>query len=192
MMLVTLTVFLVALSTETLAAGGDCVNSITFKPIGSLTYSLGSDALKNVNVEKSKFTCYDLDEYVSSSQVMWDDLSTMIKTALSKQYLPTINAFANDDSQDGQGCYDTEGQYYCCPGGIKNFSIDKIKACNLNDGEKVKAGPYKITASGDPQGNSKGYTKMAAVITYVCNEQARRRTVSLRFNGKVNGKCKVF
>jgi hypothetical protein len=79
---------------------------------------------------------------------------------------------------------------FSCPDGVKNYKILDVKSCDLKDGERVKAGPFKITASTNPDGSGKGYSKVAVVVNYVCNEEARRRTVSLRFNGKSNGKCK--
>ena len=116
----------------------------------------------------------------------------MIQTELTREYLPTINAFANDDPVDGQGCYDEGGQNYCCPEGIKYYTIEDLTVCELNPGETIKEGSYKVTVSSDTLGNSKGYAKVAAVVRYSCNQMARSRIVSLRFNGKEHGKCKKF
>jgi len=175
----------------TLGADGNCLNSITFKPIGDLEYTFGSEELKELSADSDKYSCYDL-ENVPSGGSRSGDVASIMQTELTREYLPTINAFANDDPVDGQGCYDGNGRFYCCPEGMKYYTIEKLKLCELIPGEKVKAGPYKITASMDTQGNSKGYAKVAAVVSYSCNQMARGRIVSLRFNGKENGKCRKF
>lgn len=85
-----------------------------------------------------------------------------------------------------------DGIAYCCPDGIKHYTIKDVKICDLMDGQRVVDGRYKITARADPKGSAVGYSKVAAVINYVCNGEARSRDVSMRFNGKYYQKCKSF
>jgi len=113
------------------------------------------------------------------TQTAWMNLDVAIRTAMVREYFPML-------MKDNNGL----AEAFSCPAGVRNYRIIDVKSCDLNDGERVKAGPYRITASSNPDGSGKGYSKVAVVVNYVCNEQARRRTVSLRFNGKGNYKCK--
>ncbi|KAI8104035.1 hypothetical protein M9435_006561 [Picochlorum sp. BPE23] len=170
------------LSILSLVSGKDCFNQLsTFTPIKGLKYVLDSDQLLEVSANKEKYSCYDLADYEGEigTQTAWMNLDVAIRTAMVREYFPMLMKDNNDLAEA-----------FSCPDGVKNYKILDVKSCDLKDGERVKAGPFKITASTNPDGSGKGYSKVAVVVNYVCNEEARRRTVSLRFNGKSNGKCK--
>lgn len=76
------------------------------------------------------------------------------------------------------GC-EKGGKDYCCSAGVKYFNIYDGKVCDN-------------TISADNLGNSTGQLKIAAVVEYGCNQEARRRTVSLRYNGKYKTECIPF
>lgn len=113
------------------------------------------------------------------TETAWMNLDVAIRTAMVEEYFPQLMKDNNDLAE-----------VFSCPDGVRSYQVLDVKSCDLNDGERVKAGPYKITASSSPDGTGKGYSKIAVVVNYVCNGEARRRTASLRFNGKGNYKCK--
>ena len=137
-----------------------------------------------LQANKKEYSCatlQDLEEGAPESS--WFELDQLISVALTTGYLPS---FEKEDQ-----CFD-EGQDYCCPDGIKRFYLDDVKICDLNDGERAQYGRYKITARADPRGNNVGLAKVSTVIRYVCNGEARQRTVALRFNSKYYGCCKEY
>jgi hypothetical protein len=188
----------------------NCINTLTKSVlVDTLEYSLGRDKLLPVSVRslhncwfggkiqlrnsshpsrvllqanKKRYTCATLQDLEAGApESAWFKVDQLISTALTTGYLP---AFEKEDQ-----CLD-EGQDYCCPDGIKHYYLEELKACDLNDGEKAQYGNYKITAREDSQGGGVGLAKVSTVIKYVCNGEARQRTVALRFNSKYYGRCK--
>lgn len=86
----------------------------------------------------------------------------------------------------------TDASYQCGAVGIKYLIIESARICELMDGQVEKAGGMTIRPGCDTKGNCKGFDKVAAVLTYSCNQQARHKTVSVKFSGKISSKCKYF
>lgn len=114
----------------------------------------------------------------------WQAVEEVLKTAMGNVYFPMVEKEdPNNEPYPGA---------YVCPEGVRRVEIADMKVCDLNYGESIKAGPFKIKASATTTGTAKGYQKAAFVVQYVCNQQARIRTASLRFNGKTSYKCKYY
>jgi hypothetical protein len=114
----------------------------------------------------------------------WQAVQEALKTAMGNVYFPMVEKEVQGGNEDAG--------VYVCPEGVRRVEILDMKVCDLNNGESIKAGPFKIKATATTTGSAKGYEKASYVVRYVCNQQARLRTASLRFNGKTSYKCKYY
>ena len=77
-----------------------------------------------------------------------------------------------------KGCIGDDGVNYCCEAGLKSFDIVDAYVCEKS-----------ISESND--GSSQGKLKMTYAIEYSCNQEARRKSVALRFNAGYKTACQT-
>lgn len=75
-----------------------------------------------------------------------------------------------------KGCIGNDGVDYCCEAGLKSFDIVDAYVCEKSISE-------------NNNGSSKGKIKMTYAIEYSCNQEARRKSVALRFNVDYKTAC---
>eukprot|EP00889_Picochlorum_renovo_P002935 jgi/Picre1/29965/NNA_005341.t1 len=172
-------------------ASNTCVNQLTkFVPIGELEYNLGSDKYLPLSVDKKKYFCYSFTEKDASYGSRGYEVAKIIATVMSKSYLPALNSGPlDDDSDDFASCF-KNGRNYCCGEGVNYYIIPKMKLCEKMVGRYDEEMGTWIANSEDLSDTS--YIKVAAIVDYGCNQQARGRKVSLRFNGNMTERCKEY
>jgi hypothetical protein len=121
-------------------------------------------------------------------------VAKIIATVMSKSYMPALNSGPVDESGYSKACL-KDGKNYCCSEGVNYFYIDKVKICEKVNGEwDEEVGTWVSTGGNNdlPLWEEDVFVKGAALVQYGCNQQARRKQVSLRFNGKMELRCKDY
>lgn len=136
-----------------------------------------------MQVNETKYQCGEMGSANRPDSVQ-ADMDTILASAMSQSYLPQLNSKPENCFKDGKS--------YCCEEGVKYYNLMDVKGCILNDGERVQDGKYKITARSDSVGKVVTYGKFSVVVNYGCNQEARQKVASLRFNGKIFQRCKEF
>lgn len=116
-------------------------------------------------------------------------LAKIIATVMSKSYMPALNSGPLNEFGDFASCY-KDGRNYCCDEGVNYYVIPKIKMCQKMVGRYDEEVGTWIANSEDLSDTA--YIKVAAIVEYGCNQQARSKQVSLRFNGNMTVRCKEY
>jgi hypothetical protein len=90
------------------------------------------------------------------------------------------------DDLEAMGDNDNASEYYC-PDGIKWYYVDKLGGCNLKD-DSVFTLRGKTYQNDDE--NMTMVQSIKAVISYVCNNQARTRILGVAYTAVVRSECR--
>lgn len=142
-----------------------------------------------LQVNNKKYDCDSFTEKDASYGSGGYLLAKIIATVMSKSYMPALNSGPLDKFGTFKSCY-KNGKSYCCSEGVKYYTISKMKMCQKMVGRYDEEVGTWITNSEDLSDTA--YSKFAAIIEYSCNQQARRKQVSLRFNGNMTVRCKEY
>jgi len=90
------------------------------------------------------------------------------------------------DDLEAMGDNDNASAYYC-PDGIKWYYVDKLGGCNLKD-DSVFTLRGKTYQNDDE--NMTMVQSIKAVVSYVCNNQARTRILGVAYTAVVRSECR--
>lgn len=89
------------------------------------------------------------------------------------------------DDLEAMGDNDNASAYYC-PDGIKWYSLNQFKGCNLKDDSvfTLRGKTYK-----NDDKDMTWVQSIKATVSYVCNNQARRRDIGVSYTAVVRSEC---
>ena len=90
------------------------------------------------------------------------------------------------DDLEAMGDNDNASAYYC-PDGIRWYSLNQFKGCNLKDDSEfeLKGKTYK-----NDDKDMTWVQSIKATVSYVCNNQARRRDIGVSYTAVVRSECR--